>query len=219
MNLWDMLSQADGVSRIVTLLLLAMSMASWYLIFYKGWLLQQAVKQLATCKALFWQAADWGQARARWQAADPQALFMVLLDAASAPADTGMAANARSQDQLTRRLREALHTIRARLQWGQDLLATIGATAPFVGLLGTVWGIFHALTNLAVAGQYTLDKVAQPVGEALVMTAAGLAVAIPAVMAYNLMGRRLARLDAELEGLAFDLRALAEPAATPASQA
>ena len=70
-------------------------------------------------------------------------------------------------------------------------------------------GHFHALTNLAVAGQYTLDKVAQPVGEALVMTAAGLAVAIPAVMAYNLMGRRLARMDAELEGLAYDLRALA----------
>ena len=89
------------------------------------------------------------------------------------------------------------------------MLATIGSTAPFVGLLGTVWGIFHALTNLAVAGQYTLDKVAQPVGEALVMTAAGLAVAIPAVMAYNLMGRRLARMDAELEGLAYDLRALA----------
>jgi biopolymer transport protein ExbB len=77
-------------------------------------------------------------------------------------------------------------------------------------LLGTVWGIFHALTNLAASAQYTLDKVAQPVGEALVMTAAGLAVAIPAVMAYNLMGRRLARLDSELEGLAYDLRALAQ---------
>jgi biopolymer transport protein ExbB len=113
------------------------------------------------------------------------------------------------QDQLTRSLREALQAVRTRLQWGQDVLATVGATAPFVGLLGTVWGIFHALTNLSVAGQYTLDKVAQPVGEALVMTAAGLAVAIPAVIAYNLMGRRLARIDAELEGLAYDLRALA----------
>ena len=219
MNLWDMLAQADGVSRAVTLLLLGMSVASWYIIFYKSWILHQAVKQLATCKALFWQSADWTQARARWQAADPQAMFMVLLDAATAPVDTGMAARAGTQDRLTRRLREALQTVRARMQSGQDLLATIGATAPFVGLLGTVWGIFHALTNLAVAGQYTLDKVAQPVGEALVMTAAGLAVAIPAVMAYNLMGRRLARLDAELEGLAFDLRALAEPSDPPAPRA
>jgi biopolymer transport protein ExbB len=115
-----------------------------------------------------------------------------------------------ASDQLTRRLREGLQAVRSRLQFGQDLLATIGATAPFVGLLGTVWGIFHALTNLAASAQYTLDKVAQPVGEALVMTAAGLAVAIPAVMAYNLMGRRLARLDSELEGLAYDLRALAQ---------
>ena len=219
MNLWATLVQADGVSRAVTLLLLVMSTSSWTIIFYKGWLLRQAVRQLAACKALFWQAADWSQARARWHAADTQALFTVLLDAAAAPPDAGMAAHGRPQDQLTRRLREALQTVRARLQSGQDLLATIGATAPFVGLLGTVWGIFHALTNLAVAGQYTLDKVAQPVGEALVMTAAGLAVAIPAVMAYNLMGRRLARLDAELEGLAYDLRALAEATVTPSTPA
>jgi len=74
-------------------------------------------------------------------------------------------------------------------------------------LLGTVWGIYHALINLAQVGQYTLDKVAQPVGEALVMTAAGLAVAIPAVMAYNLMGRRLSSMSAALDALAFDLRA------------
>jgi biopolymer transport protein ExbB len=120
-----------------------------------------------------------------------------------------------ASDQLTRRLREGLQAVRSRLQFGQDLLATIGATAPFVGLLGTVWGIFHALTNLAVSAQYTLDKVAQPVGEALVMTAAGLAVAIPAVMAYNLMGRRLARMDSELEGLAYDLRALAQAKSLP----
>jgi biopolymer transport protein ExbB len=87
------------------------------------------------------------------------------------------------------------------------MLATMGATSPFIGLLGTVWGIYHALISLAQAGQYTLDKVAQPVGESLVMTAAGLGVAIPAVMAYNLLGRRLAAMDATLDALAFDLRA------------
>jgi len=209
MNLTAILAQSDGVSLTVTLMLLAMSVASWVVILYKSWLLHSSAKDLADCKALFWQATDWSQAHAHWMQADRHALFLPLLQAISQSPNNGLAALAGLEDQLTRHLREALQTIRARLQWGQDLLATIGSTAPFVGLLGTVWGIFHALTNLAVAGQYTLDKIAQPVGEALVMTAAGLAVAIPAVMAYNLMGRRMARMDAELEGLAYDLRALA----------
>ena len=209
MSFIDTLSQADGLSRTVTWLLLCMSVASWVIILYKSWLLQSAVKDLAVCKRLFWQAADWSQAHAQWLQADRQAMFLPLLQAINFMPGNGLASQPMLQDQLTRYLREALQAVRARLQWGQDVLATVGATAPFVGLLGTVWGIFHALTNLSGAGQYTLDKVAQPVGEALVMTAAGLAVAIPAVMAYNLMGRRLARLDAELEGLAYDLRALA----------
>jgi biopolymer transport protein ExbB len=208
MNWHTMMWQSDGVSVAVSLLLLLMSVSSWFIIVYKSWLLHRSIQQLLACKALFWQAGDWAQARSHWLAVDTQAMFMPLLDAITHPAQ-GLSSQVAASDQLTRRLREGLQAVRARLQFGQDLLATIGATAPFVGLLGTVWGIFHALTNLAVAGQYTIDKVAQPVGEALVMTAAGLAVAIPAVMAYNLMGRRLARLDAELEGLAYDLRALA----------
>ena len=210
MSLQQFMSQSDFISLAVSLGLLVMSVTSWFIIVYKTRLLQVAVRDLSHCKALFWQANDWAQAKTQWIAADTQSLFVVLLEAAAPLPPKGLAAGASPADQLTRRLREALHTVRARLQWGQDVLATIGATAPFVGLLGTVWGIFHALTNLAVAGQYTIDKVAQPVGEALVMTAAGLAVAIPAVMAYNLLGRRLTRLDAELEGLAYDLRGLAQ---------
>jgi biopolymer transport protein ExbB len=112
------------------------------------------------------------------------------------------------EQQLTRRLRNALHGAVSRLQFGQTLLATIGAIAPFVGLLGTVWGIFHALTGIAAAGQVSIEKVAGPVGEALIMTAAGLAVAIPAVLAYNWFGRIVARLEGELEGFARDLREL-----------
>lgn len=214
MNLNDMLSQSDGLSVSVALLLLLMSVASWFIIVYKSWLLHVAIRNLTACKALFWQSGDWAQARAHWQAADTQAMFMPLLDAVTQP-HQGLSAQVAAADQLTRRLREGLQAVRSRLQFGQDWLATIGATSPFIGLLGTVWGIFHALTNLAVSAQYTLDKVAQPVGEALVMTAAGLAVAIPAVMAYNLMGRRLARLDSELEGLAYDLRALAQSQSLP----
>jgi len=214
MNWHTMMWQSDGVSVAVSLLLLLMSVSSWFIIVYKSWLLHRSIQQLLACKALFWQAGDWAQARSHWLAVDTQAMFMPLLDAITHPAQ-GLSSQVAASDQLTRRLREGLQAVRARLQFGQDLLATIGATAPFVGLLGTVWGIFHALTNLAVAGQYTIDKVAQPVGEALVMTAAGLAVAIPAVMAYNLMGRRLALLDTELEGLAYDLRALAQAKSLP----
>ena len=107
-----------------------------------------------------------------------------------------------------RALREALHSALRRLQGGQILLATVGATAPFVGLLGTVWGIHHALASISTqAGGFTIDKVAGPVGEALIMTAFGLAVAIPAVLAYNVFGRLIGRIEAELEGFAHDLLA------------
>jgi len=110
--------------------------------------------------------------------------------------------------QLTRVLRDALHRVLHKLQFGQVMLATVGSTAPFVGLLGTVWGIYHALVGIASAGQITIDKVSGPVGEALIMTAAGLAVAIPAVLAYNIFGRYIGRIEADLEGFARDLREL-----------
>ena len=210
MSMWSLLTQGDALLRLLSLVLLAMSVFSWMVILYKAVLLHVAQRDLSLCQACLLQAPDWAQAQAQWRDSDRWQLFPALMAAVQAGPAGALAASAAFEDQLTRRLREALHSVRARLQWGQDGLATIGATAPFVGLLGTVWGIFHALTNLAGAGQYTLDKVAQPVGEALVMTAAGLAVAIPAVMAYNLLGRRLARLDSRLEGLAFDLRSLAQ---------
>jgi biopolymer transport protein ExbB len=93
----------------------------------------------------------------------------------------------------------------------------VGAIAPFVGLLGTVWGIYHALTTIASAGQVNIATVAGPVGEALIMTAAGLAVAIPAVLGYNILGRLVGRIEADLEGFARDLRALlSQPLETPA---
>ena len=94
----------------------------------------------------------------------------------------------------------------AHLQSGQVLLASIGATSPFVGLFGTVWGIYHALLSISAGGGITIEKVAGPVGEALVMTAAGIAVAVPAVLAYNVFGKMAAASEAELEGFALDLR-------------
>ena len=130
-----------------------------------------------------------------------------LLDAATArPASGTLETSGVLASQLTRRLRDALHRGLAHLQYGQVLLASIGSTAPFIGLFGTVWGIYHALVSISAAGSITIEKVAGPVGEALIMTAAGLAVAIPAVLAYNLYGKWVAACEAELEGFAHDLR-------------
>jgi biopolymer transport protein ExbB len=134
-------------------------------------------------------------------------LVSMLLATRIEDAGTLATAGDRSQ-QLTRVLRDALHRALARLQYGQVLLATVGATAPFVGLLGTVWGIYHALIGIATAGQVTIDKISGPVGESLIMTAAGLAVAIPAVLGYNVLGRVIVRIEAEFEGFARDLREL-----------
>jgi biopolymer transport protein ExbB len=110
--------------------------------------------------------------------------------------------------QVTRALRDALQAVLRRLQSGQVLLATVGSTAPFVGLLGTVWGIYHALIGIAGGAPISIDRISGPVGESLTMTAAGLSVAIPAVLGYNILGRVIARIEADLEGFAGDLREL-----------
>ena len=134
--------------------------------------------------------------------------MLPLLEATHATAQGTLAAAGSPSQQLTRMLRDALHAGLRKLQFGQVLLATVGSTAPFVGLLGTVWGIYHALTGMTSAGQVTIDKISGPVGEALLMTAAGLVVAIPAVLAYNVLGRLVGQIEADLEGFAFDLREL-----------
>ncbi len=210
-GLLSTLAQADALGRAVALLLLVMSVASWVVILWKGWLLRRAAADLNLSTAAFWQAADLTDAQARLQRFDPQQLVLPLLQAArsldNAAPHTLAAAGDRSQ-QLTRVLRDALHRVLHRLQFGQVLLATVGSTAPFVGLLGTVWGIYHALSGIGLDGPFRIEQVAGPVGEALVMTAAGLAVAIPAVLAYNVLGRQIARIEADLEGFARDLREL-----------
>ncbi len=212
MGVWQTVLQGDAISLSVALLLLAMSVGSWVVILWKGWLLRRAVRDVQVSAAAFWQASDLSGARERLGHFDAQRLVLPLVDAARALEQTApntlAAAGDRSQ-QLTRVLRDALHAVLHRLQFGQTLLATVGSTAPFVGLLGTVWGIYHALTAIGEDGAgFRIEQVSGPVGEALVMTAAGLAVAIPAVLAYNVLGRQIARIEAELEGFARDLREL-----------
>ena len=208
-------SEGDAVTRGVALLLLAMSVAAWVLIVWKSWVLGRVRRDLARAVPAFWAAADLETARRRLQAQDRESALTPLLEAATQAARGGTleAAGARGS-QLTRRLRDALHGVLAQLQFGQVLLASIGATAPFIGLFGTVWGIYHALLGIAAAGSLSLERIAGPIGEALVMTAAGLAVAIPAVLAYNVFGKLVAGCEAELEGYAHDLREMlldAEP--------
>jgi len=200
-------SQSDFISRSVGLLLLAMSVSSWVIILWKGWLLRRADTDIQRGVAAFWSAASVAEGRSRLVATDREAVLLPLLDAALLqPAAGTLETQPALASQLTRRLRDALHGGLAQLQFGQVLLASTGATAPFIGLFGTVWGIFHALGGLAEGNGLSIDKIAGPVGEALIFTAAGLAVAIPAVLAYNVFGKRVAACEAELEGFAHDLR-------------
>jgi biopolymer transport protein ExbB len=208
MNLQQVFSQSDLVGQAVALLLLAMSIASWVVILWKAWVLRRAGADVARGVAAFWQAPSLEDAATQVGAFDRDGLVLPLIQATQAPDGGTLAAAGERTQQLTRTLRDALHAIMGRLQFGQVLLATIGSTAPFVGLLGTVWGIYHALTGIAGSGQISIERVAGPVGEALIMTAAGLAVAIPAVLAYNWFGRVIGRVEAELEGFARDLREL-----------
>ena len=201
---WEM---SDGVGRAVALTLLAMSIAAWVLVFWKAWVLRRAAADIARTVPLFWAAASLDDGRARVAAQDRERVLLPLVEAAAVqPAAGTLDSGATREAQLTRRLRDALHRAMAHLQWGQVMLASVGSTAPFVGLFGTVWGIYHALVGIAAAGTLTIEKVAGPVGEALIMTAAGIAVAVPAVLAYNLFGKWIAASEAELEGFAHDLR-------------
>jgi biopolymer transport protein ExbB len=198
---------SDGVGRAVAVALLLMSIAAWVLIFWKAWVLRRAGGDIARAVPMFWSAATLDDGRDRLASLDRERVLLPLLDAATAqPAAGTLESGTTRESQLTRRLRDALHRGLAHLQFGQVLLASVGSTAPFVGLFGTVWGIYHALAGIADAGQLTIDKVAGPVGEALIMTAAGIAVAVPAVLAYNLFGKWVAASEAELEGFAHDLR-------------
>ena len=161
--------------------------------------------------ALFWQAATLSDGVAALQRADRERVFTPLAEAAlhasEAELPGALLARVERSERVLRALRQALNASQRRLEFGQVLLASVGSTAPFVGLLGTVWGIYHALGSIAASGQAMIENVAGPVGEALIMTAFGLVVAIPAVLAYNVLGRLVRQLSEELDGFAHDLHA------------
>jgi biopolymer transport protein ExbB len=207
---WD---GSDAIGRAAALLLFGLSVTAWVLILWKAWTLRRASADIQRAVPAFWDAVSLDEGHARLTGLDRERVLLPLLEAAVAAPPAGtLEAQGQPAAQLTRRLRDALHRSQARLQFGQVLLASIGSTAPFVGLFGTVWAIEHALAGVAGAGSVGIDKVAGPVGEALVMTAAGIAVAVPAVLAYNVFGKRANACVAELEGFAHDLLATQLPA-------
>jgi biopolymer transport protein ExbB len=199
--------QGDLITRSVAALLLLMSVSAWVVILWKSWLLRRVRNDIERAVPAFWAAPSLETGRDQLASFDRENALQPLLAAAMAtPAGQTLEAKGHADSQLTRRLRDALHGVLEQLQFGQVLLASIGSTAPFIGLFGTVWGIYHALISISTAGSITIDRVSGPVGEALVMTAAGLAVAIPAVLAYNVFGKLVGSCEADLEGFAHDLR-------------
>jgi biopolymer transport protein ExbB len=207
------LQTGDAVTHGVAYLLLAMSVASWCFLLVKAWMLVRAKRQGPRSVALFWQSATLSDAVLALRAVDKERVFTPLAVAAlevsqahGAMGTTVLLARVDFGERVTRALRQALLVSQRRLEFGHVLLASIGSTAPFVGLLGTVWGIYHALGSIAASGQAMIENVAGPVGEALIMTAFGLVVAIPAVLGYNILGRLQRQVSEDLDGFARDLQ-------------
>ena len=206
------IAQADALAHVLLAVLLAMSVITWYLIVSKSLANWRMKKHAEAFLARFWDApgldavADYLQ---RHGINDP---FSHLTHHGLKAAEqfrnrTGqrLIESGSADAFLTRALRRAIDQDTARLEYGHTMLASIASSAPFVGLFGTVWGIYHALLNIGMSGSGSLDQVAGPVGEALIMTALGLAVAIPAVLAYNFFNRAKRTMLSELDGFAHDL--------------
>jgi len=207
-TLW---TQGDWVTRAVALLLLGMSLSSWIVIFIKALDILK-FKSLGQRTECFWHSEDF--AAGLRALGNPQDNPFVQLAQAGQEA-TAHHRHTQTQlhdaldisDWISRSLRNSIDDSTARFQSGLAILASVGSTAPFVGLFGTVWGIYHALMGIGAAGQATIDKVAGPIGEALIMTALGLAVAIPAVLGYNALVRGNKSILTKLNRFAHDLHA------------
>ncbi|MBU3719687.1 MAG: MotA/TolQ/ExbB proton channel family protein [Burkholderiaceae bacterium] len=212
LGLAHMLSNADLVIWLTAAVLLVMSVISWTLIIAKGRAAHRLRQQIAGHAADFWQSPSLEEGGRQLQSLEVLPVMSPMVTAAielQQHAKTATLDGASGwEDRVTRHLRSALHAATARLESGLVMLASIGATSPFVGLFGTVWSIYQALISISGSGQIMIEQVAGPVGEALIMTAFGLFVAIPAVLAYNALTRSNRIVLAELDAFANDLRAL-----------
>ena len=206
------LAQSDIVGKTIFVMLLVMSLLSWYLIIAKSLQALLARRRTARFLAMFWNAPSLSAVERHLEEHHPDEPFSHLAyhSIASSRHHARHGVNKLNEagsasEFLTRSMRRVIDEETARLESGLTILGSVGSTAPFVGLFGTVWGVYHALVNIGMSGQGTLDKVAGPVGEALIMTAAGLAVAIPAVLAYNAFVRSNRLVLSQLDSFAHDL--------------
>jgi biopolymer transport protein ExbB len=223
-NVWE---QGDTITRAILIVLFAMSVLSWVVIVVNLWRIVQLTHLIERAATPFWQAGSFeagvqGLVDARPSPERNPLLALALSgrEAAAHHRDTHAELRERIgiSEWITRCLKDTLDECIARMQGGLAMLASIGSTAPFVGLFGTVWGIYHALITIGESGQASLDHVAGPVGESLIMTAFGLFVAIPAVLGYNALTRANRALVRKLNRFAHDLHAWLVAGAQPTSR-
>ncbi len=207
--------QGDWVTRSVALVLLVMSLATWIIILWKA-LDQRAQRAHAKGVESFWHSADFAEGLDKLGSTESNPFRAVALEGREATrhilhkdgrTGTQLHDTLDVSDWVERSLRKSVDDFQARAQGGLSVLASVASTAPFVGLFGTVWGIYHALIGIGAAGQVSIDQVAGPIGEALIMTALGLVVAIPAVLGYNALLRGNKGVIHQLNRFAHDLHA------------
>ena len=204
----------DMVAKVTLAILAIMSMGSWYIIITKVYEQFKMGRQARAAEKTFWSAPSVKQGAEGLKAGSP---FRFLAESGleASGKHVGLLGHVDLNTWMSMSIQRAIDNVQSRTQDGLAFLATVGSTAPFVGLFGTVWGIYHALTAIGIAGQASIDKVAGPVGEALIMTALGLAVAVSAVLGYNWLVRRNKAAMEVVRGFAADLHAvlLSQPAA------
>jgi len=209
----------DWIIRSVALVLLVMSLATWIIILWKA-LDQRAQRAQAKGIEGFWHSADFAEGLDKLGSAESNPFRAVALEGREATrhilhkdgrTGTQLHDSLDVSDWVERSLRKSVDDFQARAQGGLSVLASVASTAPFVGLFGTVWGIYHALIGIGAAGQVSIDQVAGPIGEALIMTALGLVVAIPAVLGYNALLRGNKGVLHQLNRFAHDLHAASPP--------
>jgi biopolymer transport protein ExbB len=180
----------DFVARFVLVLLVIMSMGSWYIMITKFFEQLRANRRAKHADEQLWSAPSLVEGVKQLDESSPFRFIAEAAIEAGAHHDEALLEAVDRNTWIDVSIERAITSVSNRLQDGLAFLATVGSTSPFVGLFGTVWGIYHALTAIGIAGQASIDKVAGPVGEALIMTAIGLAVAVPAVLGYNFLVRR-----------------------------
>ena len=200
-------AQGDVVAKGTLLILVLMSMGSWYVLITKYFEQSKAAKFAAAAKESFWSASSLRQG-ADGLAEDSPFRFIAEKGLESANKHTGLLGGVDFDTWTARSIQRAIGNVQSRMQDGLAVLATVGSTSPFVGLFGTVWGIYNALVKIGMSGQASIDKVAGPVGESLIMTAIGLAVAVPAVLGYNWLVRRNKAIMEDVNAFGSDLHSV-----------